>query len=261
LWQYYHHFPVVHHLKQLADTQLVNVERLGFLKSQILFYLGAFPVLCAAFYALCFYPPFRPYRLFLWSFLFTLASFLYFKAKDYYAIGVYPIYIAFGSVFLAEQFRTGWKKYLQPVALALPFLVFILLYKVAFPNKSPEYIIHHSKLHKELGLLRWEDGQDHPLPQDFADMLGWKELAIKVDSVLNTLPHPDQTFLLCDNYGQAGAFNYYSKNKTIRQIHSVQTISTGLTWIKRSRTVYSSWKKMRRITLKRLNFLILSTGW
>src|SRR6187399_2976984 len=44
LWQYHHHFPVVHHLKELADTQLVNVERADFLKSQILFYLGAFPV-------------------------------------------------------------------------------------------------------------------------------------------------------------------------------------------------------------------------
>ena len=216
LWQYHHHFPVVHHLKELADTQLVNVERADFLKSQILFYLGAFPVLCAAFYALYFYPPFRPYRVFLWSFLFTLAAFLYFKAKDYYAIGVYPVYIAFGSVFLAEQFRSGWRKYLKPVVLAIPILVFISLYFIAFPNHSPEYIIQHSKLHKELGLLRWEDGKDHPLPQDFADMLGWKELAIKVDSVLNTLPHPDHTFLLCDNYGEAGAINYYSKNKKIK---------------------------------------------
>jgi hypothetical protein len=43
-------------------------------------------------------------------------------------------------------------------------------------------------------------------------MLGWKELAVKVDSVLNTLPHPDQTFLLCDNYGQAGGYQLLLKN-------------------------------------------------
>ncbi|KKX47100.1 hypothetical protein L950_0228290 [Sphingobacterium sp. IITKGP-BTPF85] len=28
-------------------------------------------------------------------------------------------------------------------------------------------------------MLTWEDGKEHQLPQDFADMLGWKELAKK----------------------------------------------------------------------------------
>jgi hypothetical protein len=50
------------------------------------------------------------------------------------------------------------------------------------------------------------------LPQDFADMLGWKELAVKVDSVASTLPDLEHTLILCDNYGQTGAINYYTKN-------------------------------------------------
>ena len=70
--------------------------------------------------------------------------------------------------------------------------------------------------YKKYGLLRWEDGKEHDIPQDFADMLGWKELALKVDSITRLLPNPDQTLLLCDNYGQAGAINYYSKNKKIK---------------------------------------------
>ena len=65
-------------------------------------------------------------------------------------------------------------------------------------------------------VLRWEDGKDHYLPQDFADMLGWKELAFKVDAVCSKLPNMDQTLILCDNYGQAGAINYYSHNKKIK---------------------------------------------
>ena len=28
-------------------------------------------------------------------------------------------------------------------------------------------------------LLKWEDLQHHPLPQDFSDMLGWEEMAAK----------------------------------------------------------------------------------
>ena len=60
-------------------------------------------------------------------------------------------------------------------------------------------------------MLRWEDGKDHLLPQDFADMLGWKELALKVDSIYSKIQNKEKTLILCDNYGQAGAINYYTR--------------------------------------------------
>jgi hypothetical protein len=116
---------------------------------------------------------------------------------------------------LGEVLKAGWKKYLQPAALAVPVLLFFPFYKIAFPNKTPEYIVQHPKYYKKFGLLRWEDGKDHLLPQDFADMLGWKALAIKIDSIYSGLPNPGQTLILCDNYGQAGAINYYTANKNI----------------------------------------------
>jgi hypothetical protein len=215
-WQYRNNFPVFHHLQELAETQLVHVNRLDFLKEQLLYFIGEIFVLFAGVYAILFYAPFKPFRVFFWSILFTLAVFIYFKAKGYYAIGVYPIYIAFGAVFLGEKLQRGWIKYLQPVTLALPVLLFIPMFNVFFPNKSPDYIASHSKPYKSLNLLRWEDGKDHALPQDFADMLGWKELAEKLDSVVSTLPNLDHTIILCDNYGQAGAINYYSRNKQVK---------------------------------------------
>ena len=211
IWQYKNDFPVVHHMKVLAETQLVNVDRAGFLKSQISFFFGSIIVIISGLYALLFHTPFQKYRSFFWSLIFTLIIFMYFRAKDYYAIGLYPIYIAFGSVFLAEKLKNGWWKYLKPVAIALPVLSFIPMYQFAFPNKTPEYMVKHSDLYKKLGQLRWEDGKDHLIPQDYADMLGWKELAKKVDSIYNNLNNNDYTLILCDNYGQAGAINYYTK--------------------------------------------------
>ena len=213
VWQYNNNFPVFHHLKELAETQLINVNRLDFLKNQLLFFIGSIIVIFSSFYALLFYKPFKKYRLFFFSILFTLIAFIYFRAKDYYAIGIYPIYIAFGSVYLADILKDGWRKYLQPVAIAVPLLLFIPIYNVAFPNKSPEYIVQHSENYKKLGMLRWEDGKDHLLPQDFSDMLGWKELALKVDSVYLRLPNKNNTLILCDNYGQAGAINFYTSHK------------------------------------------------
>jgi hypothetical protein len=97
------------------------------------------------------------------------------------------------------------------VLLVIPILLFVPVMNVAFPNKSPEYVISHADQYKRFGLLRWEDGQDHLLPQDFADMLGWKELAHKVDSVYAVASKEGNTLVLCDNYGQTGAINFYTK--------------------------------------------------
>lgn len=211
LWQYHNHFPVVHHMKELADTQLVNVNRADFLKGQLFFFFGAFYVIPAAVIALLFYKPFRKHQSFFWSLLFTLAVFMYFKAKDYYAIGLYPIYLAFGAVYLSNLVPARQQKIWYPVFLFITILFFVPIYRLTLPNKTPQYIMAHQEKYKKYGMLRWEDGKDHKLPQDFADMLGWQELAAKVDSVYSTLPDREHTLILCDNYGQAGAINFYTR--------------------------------------------------
>lgn len=211
LWQYNHHFPVIHHMKELSERQLVNVNRFDFLKSQALFFIGSIFVIIAGLGALLLYKPFGKFRFLFWSYGITIILFLFFKAKDYYSIGLYPAYIAFGSVFLAHIFENGWKKFLKPFSLIIPVLLFLPLYNVGFPNKSPQYILNHPEEYKSLGLLRWEDGKDHSLPQDFADMQGWKELTQKVDKEYFILSKSGNVLVLCDNYGQAGAVNYYSK--------------------------------------------------
>ena len=211
LWQYNNQFPIVHHMKELAETQLVNIDRVEFLKEQLLFFIGGLLVILSAFYALLFFKPFKKYKFFFTSFIFTLLVFIYFKAKAYYAIGLYPVYIAFGAAFLGEFLKSGWKRFLQPIFIAIPLLLFIPIYDIAFPNKSPQEISTNPERYQKLGMLRWEDGKDHVLPQDFADMLGWKELARKTDSVYTVLGNQQNTLVLCDNYGQAGAINYYTK--------------------------------------------------
>lgn len=210
IWQYNNGFPVIHHMKELSNTQLVNVSRLDFLKSQFLFFMGVTFVILFGFYALLLYKPFEKFRFFFWGYAVTIALFIFFRAKDYYAIGIYPIYIGFGAVYLEDVLKNGWQRFLKPVCILVPLLLFVPIYNLAFPNKSPESIVENPESYKKLGLLRWEDGKDHPLPQDFADMLGWKELAQKVDKEYSRLSKTGNTLVLCDNYGQAGAINYYS---------------------------------------------------
>ncbi len=218
LWQYNNGFPVFHHLKQLANSQLVNVNRWDFLKDQVLYFIGALPVIIISLYALLFYEPLKMYKAFFWIFIFTLLIFTYFKAKSYYAIGLYPIYFAFGSTYIGSIQSTGRKRFVKPVFLAIPILFYILFYRIIFSIQTPAEVIKSAPIYKKYGLLRWEDGKDHILPQDFADMLSWKELALKIDVISNQIPANQNTLILCDNYGQAGAINFYTKNKNVRAV-------------------------------------------
>jgi hypothetical protein len=160
--------------------------------------------------------------------------FIFLKAKGYYAIGLYPILIAFGSVYLERVFAVGWKRYLKPVSIAWVLGLAIPFILVAFPFQNPQQIQENSQRYKKTGLLRWEDGQDHILPQDFADMIGWSELAKKVDSTYNQLADKEHTLVWCDNYGQAGAINYYS---VFPSINAVSLNADYINWVPLDRKI------------------------
>ncbi|MGQ1785750.1 glycosyltransferase family 39 protein [Saccharicrinis sp. GN24d3] len=211
IWQYENGFPVIRHLNTLAETQLVNVRRLDFIIEQLKFFMGSWFVIILALAAFFTYKPFRKFKLFFWSYFFTLFLYVFFKAKGYYAIGLYPVLLAFGSVYAEQLFSKGRLRYLRFPLIMIPVLSFLALFQIVLPVLSPEQIVEKKELFQKIGLLRWEDGKDHDLPQDFADMLGWKELANMVDSALMQIPDKENTLIHCDNYGQAGAINYYSK--------------------------------------------------
>ncbi|WP_333864160.1 glycosyltransferase family 39 protein [Sphingobacterium sp.] len=226
IWQYRNNFPVFVHFKELQDTQLVHVNRWSFMRSQFLFFFGTFPVVILGLYALRKYPAFKAYRLFFYSFFITLGIFLLLRAKDYYTIGLYPIYFAFGAVYVSSLLENKTGHIIKPILIALTAILFLPIYNIAFPNRDPSYFVNRPDKYRKYGMLIWEDGQEHPLPQDFADMLGWKELAQKVDSVYDQIPKSENTLVLCDNYGQAGAINYYSK----RGIRAVSFNADYINW-------------------------------
>jgi hypothetical protein len=227
LWQQQNHFPVVHHMKELAETQLVNVQRSNFIKEQFLFFIGCLFVLIAAFISFFTYPPFNKYRYIAYSYLLTILLFLFLKAKPYYAIGLYPVLLGFGSVYLEKLLNKGWKFYLRPIAILIPILMFIPIVKRSFPINPPDKL--ETMAVSSRHMHTWEDGKQHPLDQDFADMLGWRELAHQVDLAYARVKDKQHTLILCDNYGEAGAINYYTK---IRGLHATSFNADYLYWMK-----------------------------
>jgi hypothetical protein len=103
-----------------------------------------------------------------------------------------------------------------------------------FPIKPPEKLKEIYERHPELELTRWEDGKTHDIPQDFADMLGWNELAEKVDIAYAKAPADEYTVIICDNYGQAGAINFYTKTKGLQ---AVTMNADYVNWIDLSREI------------------------
>ena len=210
LWQLNNGFPVIQHLNELSSLQLVNVNRSDFLIEQLFFFTGSLIVIGAGLLSFFLFPPFKQFRFIFFTFAITMLLYVTLRAKSYYAIGLYPVIIAFGSVYLEDLLRQGWRLYLRPVLVLLPIIVTYFTFPLILPTLSPEKIIQKQEVFKRLGLLRWEDGKDHELPQDFADMLGWKELAEIVDETIELVEDDESTLILCDNYGQAGAINFYS---------------------------------------------------
>jgi hypothetical protein len=217
IWQWQNGFPVIHHMNELAKTQLEKVNRLDFVKEQILFFIGSIFVVLSALAALALTKAFKKYRFVFWSFVFTMALFIGLRAKGYYAIGLYPVLLAFGAIYW--EVVLARKKMLKPAMLLLPVIIFVPIVKIAFPVNSPLVIAKDNQEYKDFGLLRWEDGKDHPLPQDFADMIGWKDMALLVDKAYASIPYASEnTLVLCDNYGQAGAINYYTRHKSLKAV-------------------------------------------
>jgi hypothetical protein len=234
IWQWQNDFPVLWHMRMLSQYQLVNVNLLDFLNDQFFFFFGSSFVLILGLISYFTYPPFSKYHVFFWATIFTLAIFTFFRAKGYYAIGLYPIHYAFGAIYLSHLLRKSWGKYLKPVAMIIPIGLFILAAPISYPIGDPEYLKGVQSRHPDLMENRWEDGKSHDLPQDFADMLGWKELAEKVDLAYAKAPADEYTVIICDNYGQAGAINFYTKTKGLQ---AVTMNADYVNWIDLSREI------------------------
>lgn len=235
-WQLSHHFPVVHHMTALKKTQLDHTSTSGFLFEQLMFMGGSLPVIILALIGLFFHRKFENYRIIGINYFIVLLLFIFLKAKSYYALGLYPVLLVFGGVYLESVLPKFRKTFVIGILILTNFITFLFIYDLVLPVKSPAAILSNKDQYEKLGLLKWNDGKNHQLPQDFADMLGWKEMADKALQAYEMIPPEErgQTLIFCDNYGQAGALNYYNRNKT-PEAYAANT--DYIFWIPRMKTI------------------------
>jgi hypothetical protein len=216
-WQVAHGLPFRHHMALLHDQQLVNVTLGNFWKEQVLMNLSALLVWVPGLWAALRGRPAPAARVAGLLYLGGMLILNLLHGKGYYALGYYPALFAVGAVWW--QARLAARPQLRMALLALPFLLLAPFVCIIYPLLPPPQMVRlgQTPAYERLGINRWEDGQIHPLPQDFADMLGWQELAAKTYQAYQALPDSTRaaTLIKCDNYGQAGAINYYNRGRQL----------------------------------------------
>ncbi len=222
-WQIAHGLPVRHHMQLLHDTQLVHNAPADFWKAQLLMCFAALWVWAPGLGALLAGRAFRPYRALGWVPVLGVGLLAALHGKDYYALGYYPVLFAFGAVWWEQRLRhVRWRAALRPVLVAVPLLLLGPVFPFVYPVAGPAAMLALRPRFAALGFYRWEDGRNHALPQDYADMLGWRELADKAWAAYRALPDSVRahTLVKCANYGQAGALNYYNRRRPMPRAQS-----------------------------------------
>jgi len=215
-WQYEHRWPLIHHMEELQATQLRFSSPLAFLADQLLYLV---PVVFVWLSGLVWLLRRKEWSFLGWTYFLLVALLLAGRGKSYYSMGIYPMLLAAGGVSLESWTETRRSLRLAftilIAALTVPFVP--LLLPIWKPEKLAAFYRENNL--EKTGLLKWEDQRNHPLPQDFADMLGWKELTEKTEAFFKSLPDSAKasTFVNPDNYGQAGAFKYYGKEDLFKK--------------------------------------------
>lgn len=210
IWQWKYDFPIFEHLKELNDNQLQYVKSSDFLIGQLMMH-GPFAFLwIAGLLVLLQSKKMQNYRALGLQYLALIGLLLLLKGKDYYALGAYPVLFAAGAVY--------WERKLQKTSMRIAFTSLLVLLSIPLiPTGLPLFpttkLVGYFKwLSQDLGVegpLRWEGGKLHALPQDYADMLGWTELAAAADRALAQAGDPNNCIIYGENYGQAGAIDHY----------------------------------------------------
>jgi hypothetical protein len=217
IWQYSNNWPVVSHMLTLQQTQLVNVNMMIFILMQLLMNFPSMLIWIFGLIYLLFFKAAHKYRVLGYTYLILILILILLRGKHYYTLGIYPVLFATGG-FAVEKYFTGKLNLFKPIMLLLMVMFSLPIIPYSLPVLSHDAMLRYvqsSNIYRLQEALRWEDGQLHSLPQDYADMIGWKELADIVIQTYNSLSKEEKAHcaIFTENYGEAGAIKYYTKKQ------------------------------------------------
>lgn len=224
LWQWHYGFPMWELLKNGQSGKNLVVGPIMYLLQEVLITnLFLAPVWIVGFFWLLAKPQFR----FLgYTYALLIALMIVFHGKHYYPADVYPIVIAAGAVPVES-----WTRRFVAVraAIAAYVVIFGLLFvPLELPVLSLNSLLAYqsdvlARIFPTLrGATETEHGRHAVLPDDFADMQGWPQMAALVAREYELLPPKlrVQAVVVAGNYGEAAAINFFQPSVPVISGHN-----------------------------------------
>jgi hypothetical protein len=213
IWNLTHDFAHIEFIRNASQFKYAGLTALDFMKDQILLSNPAsLPLWIGAVFFFFFRKESRDFRLigyvFLTAFLILLVNG---SSKAEYFSPAYPMIFAGGAI-MFELWCTrkfwGWLQYYLPSSIIIVGVVLAPFAIPVLPVKS--YIKYANKLGVGPSTPEGKDLAD--LPQHYADMHGWENMAKTVSAVYESLSDEEKEKTICyaNNYGEAGAVEYYA---------------------------------------------------
>jgi hypothetical protein len=210
VWQGLHGFPILemtHHQQELTS---VVYSPAGYALQQILLTNPFFAPIWIA--GLCYAFVKAELRWMGWTCVLLIGMLALVHGKNYYAGNLYPLPIAVAAVLIERRLQQTRLRLALVTACAFAALPTV-------PLVLP--ILHESQLADLVTTLRpsvsinlaSNHHADASLPQDFADMHGWPQIAAAVARVYDSIPVEDRarTAILASNWGEAAAIDFYGR--------------------------------------------------
>lgn len=230
LWNWANDWAHLEFIHNARTYKMAAVSPLDFFKGQVLYNNPAtLFIWIAGLGYFFFHKQGRQYRLFGWMFLAIYLLFTLQQAKDYYLAGAYTILFAGGSVLIGKGIQKKNWNWLTPMLVAFILIPTTIYAPITLPILPVEATITHMQ---RIGIAP-STGERHELsqlPQHYADMFGWEELAAVFVQAFQTLSSEEQAkcFIFARNYGEAGAIDFFGREHGLP--HALSTHNSYWLW-------------------------------
>lgn len=212
LWEARNGWPQIVVVRNAQEFKNASIGPLDFLVQQVLFvHLLALPLWLGGLAWLFFSREGRRFRFLAWNYLIVLGIFMGLDGKTYYPISAYPMLLAAGGVAfegLVTSRGLRWLRFAYPAALIAGGIATV---PFGVPMLPVQTFLRYSNRIPYAHSVKMERDATAALPQNYADMLGWENLAASVAQVYRSLPEAERSgcAILGGNYGEAGAVDIF----------------------------------------------------
>lgn len=210
IWEIRLGWPTLEFLENAVKYKNAILTPWQFFATELLLTVGAVPIWIAGLWFFFFHPRGKRYRALGWTYVTIFAALVALHGKGYYLLPAYPMLLGAGGVWLEEALAHRPRQWLRRALIITMLVSAAVSAPMAVPLLPVETFVRYAAW---LGIQnpkeeRHEMGR---LPQFYADMFGWRNMADQVAAVYHGLPPEDQAHavIFAYNYGDAGAIDYY----------------------------------------------------